>query len=151
MTNVLITGAAGNLGSLLSRHIRDHEKDLNLILMQHLKKIPDDIKECPRFQVRSADLSNHETLYECLDGADMIVHFAGVLFKANPEKFLYETNVRYFENLVKAAKEKKISRIITQLYLNLRNSPVVRLSSTPVSMSEANPLSAPLKMLTNAL
>jgi hypothetical protein len=104
MTNVLITGAAGNLGSLLSRHIRDHEKDLNLILMQHLKTIPGDIKGFPRFQVRSADLSDQNTLYECLDGVDIIVHFAGVLFKANPEKFLYETNIQYFENLVGVAK-----------------------------------------------
>ena len=112
MTNVLITGAAGNLGSLLSRHIRDHEKDLNLILMQHIKKIPGDIKGCQRFQVRSADLSNQETLYECLDGADIIVHFAGVLFKANPEKFLYDTNIQYFKNLVGVAKSKKIKRMI---------------------------------------
>jgi nucleoside-diphosphate-sugar epimerase len=112
MTNVLITGAAGNLGSLLSRHIRDHEKDLKLILMQHLKKIPGDIKECQMFQVRSADLSNYETLYECLDGADMIVHFAGVLFKGNPEKFLYETNIQYFKNLVRVAKAKKINKMI---------------------------------------
>ena len=96
MTNILITGAAGNLGSLLSRHIRDHEKDLSLILMQHLKKIPSDIKGCPRFQVRNADLSKQETLYECIVGADIIVHFAGVLFKANPEKFLYKTNIQYF-------------------------------------------------------
>ena len=112
MTNVLITGAAGNLGSLLSRHIRDHEKDLNLILMQHKKKIPGDIKGCQRFQIRSADLSNQKTLYECLDGADIIVHFAGVLFKANPEKFLYETNIQYFKNLVGVAKAKKINRMI---------------------------------------
>ena len=68
--------------------------------MQHLKKIPGDIKECQRFQVRRADLSNQDTLDECLDGADIIVHFAGVLFKANPETFLYETNIQYFKNLV---------------------------------------------------
>ncbi len=86
--NVLITGAAGNLGSLLSKHIKDNEKDLNLILMQHQKKVPSDFKEGPRITVRSADLSKPETLYDCLDGADTIVHFAGVLFKANPEKFL---------------------------------------------------------------
>jgi nucleoside-diphosphate-sugar epimerase len=27
MTNILITGAAGNLGSLLSKYLRDHEKE----------------------------------------------------------------------------------------------------------------------------
>jgi len=85
MTKVLITGAAGNLGSLLSRHIRDNENDLNLILMQHLKKIPQDLKDHPNVQVRNADLSKSETLSGCLDGADIIIHFAGVLFKANPE------------------------------------------------------------------
>lgn len=112
MTHVLITGAAGNLGSLLARYIMDHETDLDLILMQHHKTIPSDIRSHPRVQVRPADLSRIETLDSCLDGADIIVHFAGVLFKANPEKFLYETNIRYFENLVAAAKEKNINKII---------------------------------------
>jgi len=140
MTNVLITGAAGNLGSLLSRHIRDHENDLNLILMQHVKKISGDIKGCPRFQVRSADLSNLETLYECLDGADIIVHFAGVLFKANPEKFLYETNIQYFKNLVRVAKAKKISKMILISFPHVegptsRKAPATgRLDGKPVSV-----------------
>lgn len=110
--NVLITGAAGNLGSLLSRHIKDDEKDLNLILMQHQKGVQHDLKDHPRITVRSADLSKPETLNECLDGADTIVHFAGVLFKANPEKFLYETNIQYFKNLVRVAKAKNISKVI---------------------------------------
>jgi nucleoside-diphosphate-sugar epimerase len=67
ITNVLITGAAGNLGSLLSRHIRDHEKELDLIPIQHRNKISDDTKGFPRFQLRNADLSDQDTLYECLD------------------------------------------------------------------------------------
>lgn len=110
--NVLITGAAGNLGSLLSKHIKDYEKDLNLILMQHKKEVPIDLHDTSRIAVRNADLSKPDTLYKCLDGADSIVHFAGVLFNANPEKFLYETNIQYFKNLVKVAKAKKISRVI---------------------------------------
>lgn len=110
--NILITGAAGNLGSLLSRHIRDNEKNLRLILMQHRTKVPHDLKENPGIKVRAADLSKPDTLHDCLDGADVIVHFAGVLFKANPEKFLYETNIRYFKNLVEAAKVKKVKKVI---------------------------------------
>lgn len=140
MTNILITGAAGNLGSLLSRHIRDHEEDLNLILMQHLTNISGDIKGCPRFQVRHADLSKQETLYECLDGADIIVHFAGVLFKANPEKFLYKTNIQYFKNLVAVAKTKKVSRMILISFPHVegptsRKAPATgRLDQKPVSV-----------------
>jgi len=140
MTKVLITGAAGNLGSLLSRHIRDNENDLNLILMQHLKKIPQDLKDHPNVQVRNADLSKSETLSGCLDGADIIIHFAGVLFKANPEKFLYETNIRYFENLVSAAKKKNIRKIILISFPHVegptsRKSPARgRLDGNPVSV-----------------
>jgi len=52
------------------------------------------------------------TLPPCLEGADVIVHFAGVLFKANPEKFLPETNLQYFKNLVAAAKQRNIKKMI---------------------------------------
>ena len=110
--NVLITGAAGNLGSLLSMYIKDNEKDLNLILMQHKSQVPSDLKDNPGITVRNADLTRPETLNGCLDGADAIVHFAGVLFKANPEKFLWETNTQYFKNLVNAAKDKRIPKVI---------------------------------------
>ncbi len=64
--------------------------------MEHCKKVPDDIRNNPRVKVRSADLSKPKTLCNCLDGADVIVHFAGVLFKANPEKFLHVTNTQLF-------------------------------------------------------
>jgi nucleoside-diphosphate-sugar epimerase len=138
--NVLITGAAGNLGQLLARYIRDNEKDLNLILMQHLKKVPDDVSEHPRSQVRCADLSKPGTLNECLEGADVVIHFAGVLFKANPEKFLYETNVQYFKNLVKVAKDCKINKIIMISFPHVegpssRKSPATgRLDGHPISV-----------------
>ncbi len=140
MTNVLITGAAGNLGSLLSRHIRDNEKDLKLILMQHRKEVPDDIRGNQRLKVRSADLSKPETLYECLNGADTVVHFAGVLFRANPEEFLYETNIQYFKNLVSVAKAKKINKLILISFPHVegptsRKAPATgRLDGNPVSV-----------------
>jgi len=110
--NVLITGAAGNLGSLISNYIEENEEDLNLILMQHQREVPSDLKNNSNIKVRNADLSKPKTLHECLDGADTIVHFAGVLFKADPEKFLYETNIQYFKNLIRIAKEKNISKVI---------------------------------------
>ncbi len=109
--NVLITGAAGNLGKLLSMYLRDNS-DLNLVLMQHQKKIPTDFRHRKNIKIVTADLSNHETIDPCLENVDVIVHFAGVLFKANPEKFLHQTNTGYFNNLVDAANEKGIERII---------------------------------------
>jgi len=108
--------------------------------MQHQKNISVDIKGCSRFQVRNADLSKQETLYECLDGADIIVHFAGVLFKANPEKFLYKTNIQYFKNLVEVAKAKQASRMILISFPHVegptsRKAPATgRLDRKPVSV-----------------
>ena len=138
--NILITGAAGNLGSLLSRYILENEKDLRLILMQHRKKIPRDLNQNSRVQVRDADLSRPETLNNCLNGADIIVHFAGVLFKANPEKFLYETNIQYFKNLVEVAKELKIKKVILISFPHVegpssRRKPATgRMDGNPVSV-----------------
>ncbi len=39
----------------------------------------------PKAKVRNAGLEKSGTMNDCLDGADIILHFAGVLFKANPE------------------------------------------------------------------
>ena len=60
---ILITGAAGNLGSLLSKFILDYEKDLNLILMQHRTKVPDDIRNNPRVKVKSINRGAVEQRY----------------------------------------------------------------------------------------
>ncbi len=138
--NILITGAAGNLGSLLTKYILDNENDLNLILMQHRKKIENNIKQNTRVKVRNADLSKSETLYDCLDNVDIIVHFAGVLFKANPETFLYETNIPYFENLIKVAKIKNIKKVILISFshvegISSRKKPAMgKLDGNPISV-----------------
>lgn len=140
MTNILITGAAGNLGGLLARFILENEKDLNLILMQHQKKVPSDISKNPRVHVKEADLSKPETLYECFDEIDSVIHFAGVLFKANPEKFLHETNTQYFKNLVDVGKKEKIKKVILISFPHVegptsrKNPATGRLDGEPVSV-----------------
>ena len=140
MKTVLITGAAGNLGCLLARHILRHEKDLELILMQHRTMIPSYIALDPQVKTRRADLSQPDTLTSCLNGADIIVHFAGVLFKAAPEKFLPETNLRYFKNLVAAAQQKGVHKIILISFPHVegptfRDNPATgRLDRKPISV-----------------
>jgi len=94
MTTVLITGASGNLGSLLTKHILVYKPELNLILMQHRTEISPDIRDHPRTEVREADLSNPKTLASCLKGVDSIVHFAGVLFQAHPRKYFYTKQIQ---------------------------------------------------------
>ena len=107
-STILITGAAGNLGGLLSSYLQDR----NLHLLTHKKEVAEALKNRSTVRIFKADLAKKETLYPAMDGVDTVVHFAGVLFKARPEKFLPITNTLYFNNLLDVAIEQKVRRII---------------------------------------
>ena len=110
MKKVLITGAAGNLGGLLADYLKD--SDLHLNLMYHRKNVSPGLSKLPNVTAIKADLNTNDGLTEALENVDIVVHFAGVLFKNNPEKFLPVTNTQYFKNLVAKALEQKVRRII---------------------------------------
>jgi nucleoside-diphosphate-sugar epimerase len=107
---VLITGAAGNLGSLLSRHLARGEYDLRL--MHHRTPLSGDLIHLPHVRPVQADLSDPATLPAAVEGADVIVHFAGRLFAPRPERFLAETNAGWFAHLLAAALHAQVRRII---------------------------------------
>ncbi|MDR3058367.1 MAG: NAD(P)-dependent oxidoreductase [Prevotella sp.] len=110
MKRVAITGAAGNLGGLLAQGMKDLNVNLNLLI--HKKDVAEDLKSKENISVFRVDLAKQETLNEALTNVDVIVHFAGILFKANPEKFLPTTNTQYFRNLLEVAVKQKVKRII---------------------------------------
>jgi nucleoside-diphosphate-sugar epimerase len=128
----LITGAAGNLGSLLARHLAAKGRPLRL--MVHRTPLPDDLPPGVH-----ADLSKPETLDAAVDGADVVVHFAGVLFSARPERFLPETNTRWFANLLDASLRARVKKII------LISFPHVEGPTTPdrpaTGRTDGNPIS----------
>jgi hypothetical protein len=97
----LITGAAGNLGGLLAQHLVAGGHQLRL--MHHRRPLPDSLHSAPNVQAVQADLADPETLHSAVEGVDVAVHFAGVLFSPRPERFLPETNTRWFNNLLDRA------------------------------------------------
>jgi nucleoside-diphosphate-sugar epimerase len=107
---ILITGAAGNLGSLLARHLltRGHR----LRLMCHRRALPGDIANAPHAEAVRADLADPRTLPGAVEDVEVVVHFAGVLFAPRPERFLPETNTRWFSNLLSAALAAGVRRLI---------------------------------------
>ena len=107
---ILITGAAGNLGSLLARHMLSSGQELRL--MYHRTPLPSELLSAPHVTPVKADLADPATLPAAVDGVDVIVHFAGRLFAPRPETFLHETNTRWFSNLTDAAIDAKVSRLI---------------------------------------
>ncbi len=107
---IAITGAAGNLGSLLSQHVVDDDIELNLLI--HKKDVPAALKQKTNARVFRVDLNQADSLHDALEGVDTVVHFAGVLFQGSPKKFLPRTNVQYFKNLLEAASKAAVKRMI---------------------------------------
>jgi nucleoside-diphosphate-sugar epimerase len=108
--SILITGAAGNLGSLLARHLLD--SGARLRLMYHRKPLPPDLGRAANVAVVQADLADPRTLPPAVEGVDVVLHLAGVLFAPRPERFLPETNTGWFANLLAAALRSRVGRVI---------------------------------------
>jgi nucleoside-diphosphate-sugar epimerase len=135
---ILITGAAGNLGSRLARHLAPGGHDLRL--MYRRTPLPQDLLESANVRPIRADLADPETLPAAVAGADVIVHFAGRLFAPRPASFLPETNMRWFSNLLSAALAAKVGRIVLASFPHVEGPTSVeqpatgRLDRDPISV-----------------
>jgi nucleoside-diphosphate-sugar epimerase len=83
-----------------------------LRLMYHRTPLPEDVAHAANVRAIKADLGDPTTLPAPVEGADVIVHFAGRLFAPRPERFLAETNTRWFSNLLTAALRAQVWRVI---------------------------------------
>lgn len=152
MPTTLITGAAGNLGSLLARHLLASGRHLRL--MHHRQPLPDSLRAAPNVEPVLADLARPETLEPAVDGVDTVVHLAGVLFSPGPERFLPETNTRWFENLLSAALEARVRRIVLISFPHVEGHTSVdhpatgRLDRSPVSVHARTRLQEEQALLT---
>jgi nucleoside-diphosphate-sugar epimerase len=109
-STILVTGAAGNLGTLLGRYLSGSEHRLRL--MVHRTPLADDLLRAPNVAAVPANLAHPETLRRAVDGADVVIHFAGVLFEPRPERFLPITNTVWFNNLLDACLAARVARLV---------------------------------------
>ncbi len=133
--NILITGASGNLGSQVARHLLSSRHRLYLTV--HKASLLPDLVEHPNVSVRRIDLACPDTLPQACAGIDCVVHLAGVLFAPLPERFLPKTNVGYVKELVEAAKSAGVRKFILVSFPHVEgettpNHPATgRLDATP--------------------
>lgn len=137
-TTTLITGAAGNLGGLLARHLMAGGHSLRL--MYHRRPLAPDVANAAGVRAVQADLADPRTIPPAVAGADVVVHFAGVLFAPRPETFLAQTNIGYFSNLLDAALAARVKRVILISFPHVEGptsfeQPATgRLDRTPISV-----------------
>jgi uronate dehydrogenase len=102
---VLLTGAAGGLGTLMRGLLPSYGYDLRLFDMQPIKDAPDGTT------VITADLADRAALREAVRGVDAIMHLAGISLESSFDKIL-RANIEGTYNLYEAAREEDVRRIV---------------------------------------
>ncbi|MGV9453311.1 NAD-dependent epimerase/dehydratase family protein [Streptomyces sp. NPDC003635] len=99
---VLLTGAAGGLGTLMRDLLPAYGYALRLLDLRPIEGEPDAIV---------ADLADKEALREAVRGVDAIIHLAGISLEAPFEKIL-RANIEGTYNLYEAAREEGVARVV---------------------------------------
>ncbi|MEU0225983.1 NAD(P)-dependent oxidoreductase [Streptomyces sp. NPDC006284] len=99
---VLLTGAAGGLGTLMRNLLPAFGYELRLLDLRPIEGEPDAIV---------ADLADRAALREAVRGVDAIIHLAGISLEAPFEKIL-KANIEGTHHLYEAAREEGVDRIV---------------------------------------
>ncbi|MFJ4919083.1 NAD-dependent epimerase/dehydratase family protein [Streptomyces sp. NPDC088725] len=99
---VLLTGAAGGLGTLMRGLLPAYGYELRLFDVSPVPDEPDAV---------TADLADTEALREAVRGVDAIIHLAGISLEASFDKIL-RSNIQGTYNLYEAARAEGVGRVV---------------------------------------
>jgi uronate dehydrogenase len=99
---ILLTGAAGGLGTLMRGLLPAYGYELRLLDMLPIDGEPGAI---------TADLADRDALREAVRGVDAIVHLAGISLESTFDKIL-QANIQGTYNLYEAAREEGVHRVV---------------------------------------
>ncbi len=99
---VLLTGAAGGLGTLMRELLPAYGYQLRLLDLRPVEGEPEAV---------TADLTDTAALREAVRGVDAIIHLAGISLEAPFEKILH-SNIEGTYRLYEAAREEGVGRIV---------------------------------------
>jgi nucleoside-diphosphate-sugar epimerase len=134
------------MGTMLARHLAGRVPHLRL--MYHRTPLAPDVVRAAGVQPIQADLGDPQTIAAALDGVDVVVHFAGVLFAPRAERFLPVTNVGWFANLLDAALAAGVRKVVLASFPQVEGPTSVeqpaagRLDREPISIHARTRLEA---------
>ncbi|CAG6393952.1 NAD(P)-dependent oxidoreductase [Streptomyces cocklensis] len=99
---ILLTGAAGGLGTMMRGLLPSYGYELRLLDMLPIEGEPGAI---------TADLADRDALREAVRGVDAIVHLAGISLESTFDKIL-RANIEGTYNLYEAAREEGVRRVV---------------------------------------
>ncbi len=120
MTNILVTGGAGFIGSCFIRHMLKKHPDykiFNLDKLTYAGNIEnlDDVKNNPNYAFIKGDIVDRNLVFDIVKDMDAVINFAAESHVDNsikhPEIFV-ETNIKGTLTLLQASKEYKIQRYL---------------------------------------
>jgi nucleoside-diphosphate-sugar epimerase len=122
--------------------------------MCHRHPLPVNLESSPNVTSVVADLARPETLPPAVEGVDVVVHLAGVLFAPRPERFLPETNTCWFGNLLAASLSARVRRVVLVSFPHVEGHTSIdapatgRLDCSPVSVHAQTRLQEERALLT---
>ena len=128
-TKILITGASGFIGQHLLEDLNSSNYSLRIITRNKSKAIKNISKNC---EIVEADLTNFQSLLLATQNIDIIINIAAEV--RNSEQ-LEATNITGTKNLVKAATENKVKKII---HLSSVGVVGMQYNSTKISIDETS-------------
>ncbi|WP_369217273.1 NAD-dependent epimerase/dehydratase family protein [Streptomyces flavofungini] len=99
---VLMTGAAGGLGTLMRGLLPAYGHDLRLLDLRGIEGEPDAV---------TADLADRDALREAVRGVDAVLHLAGISLESTFDKIL-KANVEGTYHLYEAARAEGVRRVV---------------------------------------
>ncbi len=109
MINAVI-GATGHLGNTLVRELLKEEKEVRAVVLPNDNLAP---LEGLDIDMMFGDITNYRFIKRALKNADIVYHMAGaVVITSGKRKLLEKINVEGTENVVKAAMENNVRRLI---------------------------------------
>ena len=116
---VLVTGGTGSIGSAVVRRVLDYEPRSVRVLSRDDSKqfeLAQELRDRPALRLLIGDIRSRDRVTRAMSGVDLVIHAAAMKHvpasEFNPFEAT-ETNVRGTQNVVEAAIDANVDRVLT--------------------------------------